>query len=344
MGKRVIRVKAYGNRISRFVFNKLNENNEVIYYPIYNTNAPISPKKAFIYNADGNPMDTFFIRDFHTAHAPNQNAGKYILWDRYNYGLNIHFYTHQAMNETMGTPTDKYGMLIESRAIAGKDYQIFRMNRGLEREFKYIFSFDDQILNEIENSRFLPTAAAVWYGTDKSSTTSLDDELYQKKTEDISIVSSNKSMCDLHKFRIALANYCKINRLADTFGTFDGGMLCDISRSLTGYRYSIAIENNISDYFFTEKITNCFAAQTIPIYLGARKIDKFFNPDGIIVIHPEDMGDIEKKLKQCNAREYERRLPAILDNYERVKKYMNMDDYLYENYFSKCNRRTGDGK
>lgn len=333
MKKIKIRNRAYGNRISRGIYDYLNRNNEILYYPIYNTNVLLNAQPPSIYNAEGKAMDSYFIRDFHMAHNPYGNRGNYFIWDRYNYGLDTHFYTHQAMNETMGHPTNKYGMLIESRAIATRDYEIFKMNKGLEREFKYIFTFDDQILNEIENARFLPTAAAVWYGSEKTDIR-LNNELYQNKKKNISIVSSNKTSCDLHKFRIALAQFCKREHLADTFGNFDGGAMCSIDQTLTDYRYSIAIENDISDYFFCEKITNCFAAQTIPIYLGARKIDQFFNPDGIIKIDTYDMEHIKKILQGCTADEYERRLPAILDNYERVKDYLNMDDYLYCKYLN----------
>ena len=69
------------------------------------------------------------------------------------------------------------------------------------------------------------------------------------------------------------------------FGTFnnDKGFV-NINNTLTRYRYSIAIENDVTSYFFTEKITNCFASLTIPIYLGASCVDKFFNKDGIIKI------------------------------------------------------------
>ena len=67
--------------------------------------------------------------------------------------------------------------------------------------------------------------------------------------------------------------------------------------------------------------------------MGARKIDDFFNPDGIIKLKYSDLQDVEKVLRTCDEKEYERRLPAILDNYERAKQYLNIDDYLYSNYF-----------
>ena len=331
MGKKIIREKACSQRPLRNIYNYLHRNDEVYYYPLYNINAPMSPRKWKIYNQHGQPMDTYFIRDFHRASNPYWNNSQYFVWDRYNYGLDTHFYTHQAMLETMGQPNRKYGMMLESRAIVPEDYNIFKKNKGLEKEFDMIFTYDERMLNEVENAKFYPVCAAVWYGVDDSPV-QLDEKAYEKKKKNISIVSSNKASCELHRFRIELARLCKREKLADTYGTFDGGKLCGIEESLQNYRYSIAIENDISDYFFCEKLTNCFAAQTIPIYLGAKKIDEFFNPDGIIKLEVSELSDVEKILRQCDEKEYMRRLPAILDNYQRVQEYLNMDDYLYLHY------------
>ena len=137
----------------------------------------------------------------------------------------------------------------------------------------------------------------------------------------------------MHIVRKNLAFKCKNEGLADTFGTFDGGAWVRPEDFLKNYRFHIAVENDITDYFFTEKITNCFAAQTIPIYIGAKKIDEFFNPDGIIQVSLDSLDDIERILAQCTPEEYEQRLPAVLENYERVKEYKNSYDFLYEKYF-----------
>ncbi len=331
MNKKIIRSRTYNSRFLRNIYNKFHQGDMFFYYPLYNINAQMSPRKLKIYNQAGERMDSFFIRDFHRASNPYWNNSRYFIWDRYNYGLDTHFYSHQAMLETMGCPTRKYGIMLESRAIVPHDYHIFRKNRGLEKEFLAVFTYDDQLLNEIENAKFYPVCAAVWYGVDDSKAV-LNDRQYEKKTRNVSIVSSNKLQCDLHRFRIEVARICQKEKLADVYGTLDGGMVCPIEDTLADYRYSIAIENQISDYFFCEKLTNCFAAQTIPVYMGARKIHQFFNMDGIIKLETSDPQDIRRVLQQCNAKEYEQRLPAILDNYHRVQEYLNMDDYLYLHY------------
>lgn len=283
-----------------------------------------------IYNAEGHPLETYFIKNRHSRHAPFGHEGKYFFWDRYNYGLDTHFYGPEAMTGTLGKPAVKYGMLTESRTIVPKDYEVFHRNRGLEKDFRYIFTYDDRILNEIENARFYPVAAGIW-------NSEMREGRYREKDRDLSILSSDKVMCELHRFRLELARLCKREGLADTFGRFDGGGYVEkVDETLNRYRFSMIIENDVSDYYFSERLTSCFAAQTVPVYLGARRIGDFFNTDGMILLGSADLEEAESLIAECTRERYETMLPAVLDNYERVKEYVNMQDYLYEHYLMKA--------
>lgn len=283
-----------------------------------------------IYNAEGHPLETYFIKNRHSRHAPFGHEGNYFFWDRYNYGLDTHFYGPEAMTGTLGKPAVKYGMLTESRTIVPKDYEVFHRNRGLEKDFRYIFTYDDRILNEIENARFYPVAAGIW-------NSEMREGRYREKDRDLSILSSDKVMCALHRFRLELARLCKREGLADTFGRFDGGGYVEkVDETLNRYRFSMIIENDVSDYYFSERLTSCFAAQTVPVYLGARRIGDFFNTDGMILLGSADLEEAESLIAECTRERYEAMLPAVLDNYERVKEYVNMQDYLYEHYLMKA--------
>ena len=283
-----------------------------------------------IYNAKGQLLETYFIKNRHSQHAPFGHEGKYFFWDRYNYGLDTHFYGPEAMTGTLGKPAVKYGMLTESRTIVPKDYEVFHRNRGLEKDFRYIFTYDDRILNEIENARFYPVAAGIW-------NSEMREGRYREKDRDLSILSSDKVMCALHRFRLELARLCKRDGLADTFGRFDGGGYVEkVDETLNRYRFSMIIENDVSDYYFSERLTSCFAAQTVPVYLGARRIGDFFNTDGMILLGSADLEEAESLIAECTRERYEAMLPAVLDNYERVKEYVNMQDYLYEHYLMKA--------
>lgn len=302
-------------------FHKGNERN--LSYPVREY-----PK---VYNKQGEELKLFYLKD--QIMGP-YSGSRYFMWDRCNYGLDIHFYSHNNMLTIEGKPIHKYGILIESKQIVPDNYRIFDKYKGLAEEFDNIFTYDAELLNKLSNAKFFPGCSGVWYGR-CGENFQWEKDCYQRKSKDISILSSDKVMCEMHKIRIKVSRHCKRNKLADTFGTFDGGNYCLVDDTLKDYRYSIVMENDVSDYFFTEKITNCFAAQTIPIYLGARKIDEFFNEEGIIRISEDDLEDIEKILHKCTPEYYMERINAILENYQRAYAYQNVYDWLYERYFIK---------
>jgi hypothetical protein len=148
------------------------------------------------------------------------------------------------------------------------------------------------------------------------------------------MVSSNKELCGLHKARKELALLYEGSGLVDCYGTFNGGKFASVEEYMADYRYSIVIENYIDDYWFTEKILNCFANKVVPIYLGARKIDEFFNKKGIIQVDTVD----ELKLAvlfvtECNSEKwYQERLNAICDNFNRVKQYVDFETWFFKEY------------
>ena len=307
-----------------------------IYPPFYNIYTKLDGTEPKLYNEKGQPVHVFFIRDKTSAHASSQ-LGHHILWDKYNFELKTHFYTHECMLETMGSPIRRYGAFFETRGIRPDSFRIFEENPGLEKDFDLIFTYDDETLNKYANARFVPFCATVKLDFAKIAELDhtyklLDDNLYQKKNKNISILSSDKTMCELHTLRIETAKYLKRNHLADTYGTFDGGGFVKAYETLKDYRYSFVFENIISDYTFTEKLTNCFAMQTIPVYIGAAKINQFFNTDGIIQISLNDLTNLEKIVKECTAENYKERQQAVLDNYQRVKQFFNVEDWMYETY------------
>lgn len=303
-----------------------------IYLPFYNIDTAIGPEEPEVYNRSGERMRSFFLRDIHWAHAPCHMQSQHFLWDRFNIGLGTHFYTHNAMRQHMGKPDRRYGILWESEAIVPRDYRIFEKHPGLEKDFDLIFTFSEKLLDRIPNARFFPGCAGAWFGTPMGGGV-LSETAHRRKTRDLSIVSSGKCQTPLHRFRVALARELQRHGLADTYGTFDGGRPVQLAETLTDYRFSIAIENDSKPFFFTERLTSCLAAMTIPVYLGATKIDRFFNPDGIIVLQTSDLENVDRLVERCTASEYQDRLPAIIDNYHRVQEYLNANDWLYRRYF-----------
>jgi hypothetical protein len=297
-------------------------------------NAIPSSDEPLLYNSHGQRIKTIFLRSDIARHWPygfvTGQFPRYTFWDRNNYGLKNHTYVHDKILRPVGKPVKKFALFIESESIVPKDYTIFNSHAGLENDFDLIFTFSDKLLNLYKNSVFIP-AGGVYYGT-LTHGGSINSEQYKQKTRNISIIASAKIETKLHRFRIELSRYYKKHGNVDTFGTFDGEKWAKITDYLDNYRYTIVIENDMSSYYFTEKILNCFASMTIPIYIGALKIGNFFNLDGIIQVHKPDVEYIDKLLSSCNEKDYLSRLPAIVDNFNRVKYFLCIEDYIYAHY------------
>lgn len=94
------------NKIPSSAHTQINRVYGKIYFPEYldtYSNCPLPD----IYNHEGGKIDLYFIRDSIMNYL--YSDGKYFQWDKYNIGLDTHFYTHKSMLETMGNPKIKYG-------------------------------------------------------------------------------------------------------------------------------------------------------------------------------------------------------------------------------------------
>jgi len=88
---------------------------------------------------------------------------------------------------------------------------------------------------------------------------------------------------------------------------------------LMKYKFNIAIENEKLPNYFTEKLIDCFATKTIPIYYGCSNISDYFNTDGIIMFNT--LEELRNILSTIKIETYERMSDAIEDNYNRCLKY-----------------------
>lgn len=235
-----------------------------------------------------------------------------IRWDD---DSNLVFYSDNFVTD--GVPEENAcALLIEPRSIQPKIYEY--MERHYDK-FKYVFTHDSRLLSIIPNGKQI-----YWGGVWGFSDT--------PKTKDISFCSSRKRLCRLHRERLDLAN--KLSNKIDCMGTFNGGRRVSTDEIYTPYRFSVVIENYIDDYWFTEKVCNCFSHKTIPIYYGARNIDEFFNRRGMIICDSvEGVAKTVDLVLQVGTEEmYENCKEYIDDNYERVKRFTCFEDEFYRMY------------
>lgn len=231
------------------------------------------------------------------------------------------FFTHETIFHAPAGH-ESYGLLVESQAIIPAVYE--SAPQVMDR-FKYVFTHASSLLNLFpEKCKRIP-GGGLWIG---GSYGQGEIKLYEK-SKLVSMISSNKTMCDLHALRLQIALSLQNIEGIDVQIISDGRYI-PIINTLDRYMYSIVMENFIDDYYFTEKILNCFATGTIPIYLGARRIGDLFNDRGILSF--DSWEALVQLLPTLSAQDYQSRSDAIVENFQRCQEYDNIEDYIATHY------------
>lgn len=215
-----------------------------------------------------------------------------------------------AFNHNVSGP--KYAWLLESRVFVSQIVNSVRDNYEKYFEvFDVIFTHNQDLLKLDSRFKWVP-AQGTW----------IKELKVYEKTKMISMISSNKNMCPGHRKRLEW-----VERLSSQVDFFGRGFPTEIKtkeEGLCDYMFSIAIENDQYETYFTEKLLDCFATGTIPVYLGAPDIGNYFNKDGIIDLSEEF--DVSDEI-------YYSKMDAIKDNLERTKKMEILEDFIWQNYF-----------
>ena len=95
--------------------------------------------------------------------------------------------------------------------------------------------------------------------------------------------------------------------------------------------FHVAVESKNEINYFADKILDCFATKTLPIYYGASNISDFgYDEKGIIRF--KDENDLLEILNNLTEEDYYSRIEAIENNYKAVQKYgfffPRLEEYL----------------
>ena len=227
------------------------------------------------------------------------------------------FITDYSLNRVDSYEGIKVAMLVEPRAINPAIYDYVKKNNN---KFYKVLTYDKELIDSFDNVEFYPHGGCYIH---------TDDHMIYDKSKLISIMVSNKISTVGHKLRFSVVDSLKQNDIE--FSVY-GRTVNNIDYKLTAlkdYAFSIVIENSKIDYYFTEKLIDCFMTGTIPIYWGCPSIGDFFNLDGMIIF--DDIDDLLYKIKSVSLDKYNSMMPAIIDNFERAKKYLTSEDWLYHN-------------
>jgi hypothetical protein len=212
-----------------------------------------------------------------------------------------------------GGSRKKFLWLLESRQFdLGASNNVKNNLTKVLETFEQIWTHNDELLRLNPKFKWTPS-----YGS------YIKEFGIHPKTKLASMITSDKKWTGQHKIRY---NFAMSNR--DKIDLYGRGIneIPNKEIGLKDYMFSFAVENDTYDTYFTEKILDCFATGTIPVYMGTRKIVEYFNSDGILFFDGNfDISILTPEL-------YYSKMEAIKDNYNRVQEYSILDDWIYKNH------------
>ena len=178
--------------------------------------------------------------------------------------------------------------------------------------FDLILAWDEKLLSECKNSKkFI-------FGTCWIDFKSLEID----KKNEISFIMSNKMQAPGHKLRHSIWNvYGDSNEINGfTFNKHRTPPRVESKNILfNNAKYHITVENTKRENWITEKIIDCFATKTIPIYYGCPNVGEFFNEKGILSFN--DMDELDKILNTITPELYDSMEDVLEENYQKSKQY-----------------------
>jgi hypothetical protein len=213
----------------------------------------------------------------------------------------------------------KVAWIIEPKVIHSWPY--YYIKRMLN-EFDLVLSHHNEVLELSDKCKFVPGNGS-WI--EEKNWGTHEDE----KENLICMIVSEKNDTYGHKMRHAIVKAYEGQDKFDLYGRaynpIPDGKKEDV---LKKYMFSIEIENCLEENYFSEKLIDCLALGTIPIYYGPQGVTNYFNNDAILhFTNPKELKDI---LDNVSQGKYTSLAYDVRENYEAVKKFRIMDDYVTE--------------
>lgn len=245
------------------------------------------------------------------------NKPEKFAWVAYNNDSDTVFLTDHNLTDVDRLGGKKvFAWIIESPAVTPQAIAYIKDNY---HKFVKVYTSCKELLTLSDKFDFVPVGAC-WIDA-------AEDRQIHPKSKHVSIIASYKNWLPGHALRHqAIAHF---GSLADVYGSCRQP-LDNKADGLRDYRFSIAIENCRAEYYFSEKLIDCFITGTIPIYWGCPSIDKFFDMRGILPF--ADLDELGKILAGLTAEAYADRLDCVRQNFELARQYLVTDNILYEKF------------
>lgn len=258
--------------------------------------------------------DKLFDHATSAANGDLKIKPKNLNFDRSSNAHTVKFFTDQSLDDAkFDNSKVKVAWILESPAYFPVLHEKLKYSHH-QKYFNYILTSSKSLLENNKKFIFCPNGGT-WI---KPS----DWKIY-KKSKMLSIIASGKDGMKGHKLRNGVLEAYK-----DKMDVY-GRKYKELENKIDGikpYRYQIVIENCKEDYYFTEKLIDCFATGTVPIYWGCPSIGNFFDIGGIITFDSiEQLGEI---IQMLSPDDYESRLYSVKINLEKAKEFAVIEDYI----------------
>ena len=266
-------------------------------------------------------MPVVKVVDSTFSHGPaigygGERAGErpqHFQWDTSPGPADVKVFTDIRLKEAVDDPTPrKIALLIEPPAINSGMYDWIVDNA---HEFQAVLTHQKRLVERGRPFRFYPFGGS-W----------IREWGIFPKTKMFSTLVSPKKLTEGHRVRHEVVGLPGV----DSYGDGVGRWVESKTEALRNYRFAIIIENEMSDWWFTEKLIDAISQGCIPIYRGCPSIGDFFNLSGII--RWRDPEELEALVKSLTLFDYEIRVPAIHTNLKKARQYQCCEDWIVEHY------------
>lgn len=254
--------------------------------------------------------------------SSNKNLPQNVIWlprntsENYDYTFYIDNY---IITDGFRDPSDgKIGWLLESPSVNQNVIQKIIINLPkVQKEFKYIFTFIESLLELGPPFTYTIPSAVSWIEK--------ENRIIHPKNKLVSMIASTKSFLQGHRRRLEWVD--KLKNKVDLYGSGRPNQLKNKEDGIRDYMFSVSIENDDTDGYISEKITDNFVMGTVPVYWGSKKtVSRYFDKKGVIFL--EDDPDLSTLSKE----KYYDMIPYIKKNYEIAINLPIAEDYIVDNY------------
>lgn len=237
----------------------------------------------------------------------------------------------------------------ESPFIAGRFYMHLKKYSSL---FKYVMLYPGMKKQASSKTIFIPMYLPEFYSKEHFDPYTFEQKKYLTyiaSNKDISSIAKTIIIKFLYGFSVKNIYHQRKKLIAffsqkndfDLYGRGWGsenseyikkvykGEVIDKEKKLREYKFVLCLENSIFPGYITEKIFDCFFAQTIPVYLGAPDVEHYIPKNTFISISDfKSIEELDIFLRSMNETTYK----EYLSNIEAFLKSENYTKFSHEKF------------